>query len=223
MDKNRSSLENLKSLEVFMEIRERRLFAEIKDEVEYYTGKEELAKRECEEYVFQLTKEAEEERKRLNRVSELSLKIKELTSQKSLSSKTGQFGVAQGPEYKRAIGELEEIARVLSTQEVRARASELCSYLTSIVKKVVGKSEEESIIRQCTELQAFCAKDSVEKELSGKISLREAERDQRIKQINDNVCGTIEQSVELYVGNLRLEILGERYANGEPPRVRTTK
>ncbi|MBQ7761452.1 MAG: hypothetical protein IJ400_05285 [Clostridia bacterium] len=223
MDKNKNSEENLKSASYFMKDRENRLFDEIKDEAEFFGVKEEHARKECADDIKLLSEETKKERERLNEIRGLTLNVKSLAEEKKLNSKALFSGVSPNPECVSIIEKLTNLSKDASTHEVKKSIESLCEYTSTAIKKKVDQQTLEEIIKLSDNLVAICERNSIEKELEHKITQREAERDQRLKQISDNIKGTIERSVELYIGNLKLELLGEKYAYGEPPRVRSTK
>ncbi|MBQ8839936.1 MAG: hypothetical protein IJ004_01225 [Clostridia bacterium] len=72
------------------------------------------------------------------------------------------------------------------------------------------------------DFEARIAQAKKSKSTQAQISVIENERDQRLKQLRDNIASSVEGSVDMYMGNLRIVILGKEYASGEPPK-RTTK
>ncbi len=223
MDKNKNAQENLKSVSCFMSDRECRLFDEIKDEADFFSEKEENIKKECAGDISRLREETQRERERLDQIKDLSLNMRDLAKEKRLNSKSLFSGVSQNPECTDIVEKLLKLANDASTHEAKKSIESLCERVSTVVKRKVEQADLEEIIKLAEDLASICERNSIEKELEHKIGQREAERDQRLKQISDNIRGTIQKSVELYVGNLRLELLGEKYAFGEPPRVRSTK
>lgn len=223
MDKNKNAEENLKSLSYFMQEREGRLFDEIKEEAVFYSNREDGARKECSEEIEKLRKATEDERERLNQAKEKAIVLKRIATEKRINSKGLFSGPVPSPECVEVVEKMSFIAGEISTQEAKNALEAICKYTKSAMERKMDQETLDEIVKRADNLIAICEKDSVEKALEYKINQRQAERDQRLKQYGDNVRSTIDIEVTHYIGNLRLELLGEKYAFGEPPRVRSTK
>lgn len=223
MDKNKNAEENLKSVSYFIQGREERLLGDIKDESEFFGGREEAIRKKCDADIEDFKRETKREREALNEIKDLARELRDLAQGEKINSKSLFSSPVINPDCERCTRALTDRAQSLSTQEVKDASLSLCTLVSDVAKGKIEKSLYNEIAEKAKEVESLCQRDSIEKELEYRIAQREAERDQRLKQIRENISASIERSVELYMGYLRLEVLGEKYANGEPPRVRSTK
>ena len=87
MDKNKNAEENLKSVSYFIQGREERLLGDIKDESEFFGGREEAIRKKCDADIEDFKRETKGEREELNELRKRTRRLEmEIEATKKLNA-----------------------------------------------------------------------------------------------------------------------------------------